>query len=66
MVRHDGTPASSVLPERSAFIRERLKFRYHPAMRHLNRAEEGERILREYAGNGFPEMMAMLERMKAS
>lgn len=31
-------------------------------MRHLNRAEEGERILREYAGQGFPDMMAMLER----
>jgi hypothetical protein len=31
-------------------------------MRHLTRDEERNRILREYAGAGFPEIMAMLER----
>ena len=31
-------------------------------MRHLTRAEESARILREYGDGGFPDMMAMLER----
>ena len=44
---------------------QRARARYHARMRHLTRADESTRILREYGDRGFPEMMAMLERQFA-